>query len=273
MFDGKGSNWNGIGTLLALFGIGKYVSGSVKDSVNDISKRTDAKATGKSTYIDSKGKFRSTKTNNIVVCRTDNDGYNIEVDIKTGEIVNNEHRKNCDRDVLKCKESYKRMGLLVYRDNHNRINGLLRPVERRVCDDLPVEIENDFCYHIPIFKLVCGKDTNDFRGENVDDLIIIENRRRVLDYCYWWYVDGDVKSSKPHPTKILEEAKLYNIFIYPEDIQFGLERIKDGTIDKYKYYYVSSDRMDSVGYDTTDFRYASWCDKKHWINDAKLPWR
>lgn len=256
------------GALLGLFGLGVAGIEAARDSMDDSIKRSDSIASGGKTYIDHKCRTRSNRTNNIVVTREDKDGYKIKVDIKTGEILDQTHRKNCEEATRIDKERCRRMGLLTYFDTQNRENGRIEPKEKRVCDDLPVDKYMSGNYCIPIFHLMCGKDTNHLYGYTEEDLVI-ENRRRVLDYCYQWYVNGDIESSMPHPSKMIDAAKKYNIFIYPEDIQFGLKKVKEGTIREYQYQNVDSDFWDRSKSDTRDYRYADWCDSKHWIENPK----
>lgn len=218
-----GSEWNGIGGLLGLLGIGGKVVDDFKGSLSDSVDRNDAKSYGRTTYIDRRGFERSVKTNNKVWHTTDSQGYRVTIDSKTKEILDS-NKNEIERQNKEAKERAYRAGDYGY-PVILPCRGINKTCYRRTSDDKPLYSEHGAFFYTPVYRLRCGKyDTTE------------ENRRIVYDYCRKWYVDHNMKTK--HPDGILEEAKEYGLVVYEDDIEYCLNKI-DKAIETgcgYEYY-------------------------------------
>lgn len=218
-----GSEWNGVGGLLGLFGIGGKVVDGIKGSAYDSSKKYDAKAFGQATYIDRRGVERSIRTNNKTWHVTDNEGYAVVIDSKTKEILES-NREQIEKENREAKEKAIRGGDYAYKVRRPIANGswaFRNSYEYyRTSDDKPLCNDDEIFYTTPKFHLICDcYDTTE------------RNRKQVYKYCWEWYVEDNMQSA--HPKGMLDEAKEYGIKIYEEDLQYCLDKIdeaiKNGT--------------------------------------------
>lgn len=250
-----GSEWNGIGGLLGLLGIGGKVVDDFKTSLYNEEKRQSAISNESPTYIDRKGRERSARTGNEVRNLWDSDGYRIKVDAKTNEVLSNDQRNILNNKQAEAKSKAKRAGYDVYR---------YRICKRGKSGFPTIEYE---CRRTKDDKIVCRTRSTRYYGYGIptygllatgnDEWNIANNRRIVYEYCKEWYIDTNMKG--PHPYGMKEKAKEYGITIFENDIDYCVDKImeasKNGT---------APDFDERLGYDKT-YSKASWVDEKYWI--------
>lgn len=213
-----GSEWNGVGGLLGIFGIGGKIVDDVKNSTYDEERKINARTIGEKTYIDNKGIERNVRNNHKTWHVTDTDGYMVTIDSKTKEILDNSHRINIERKNKESKERAIRAGDKVYElIVPNKTNTWAYSDHRewrRVCDDKLVLSDGGsvwFC--TPKFHLRIG-----------DSPSAIQRRRITIHkYCRDWYVEYNMKTE--HPKNILKEAEEYGLKVFESDIDYCLDKI------------------------------------------------
>lgn len=245
-----GSEWNGVGGLLGIFGIFGKAKHEIKGSIENEEKRIQSVNSGRKTYFDRHGMERSTRTKNKVWHTHDKEGYSITIDSKTKEVLEDGNRHIFEEKKEYEKARAKRAGSYVYSYPIMKLSEYNAPVKvteyRRVSDDKIVF--SDRGYVTPRFRLHCtGKD----------EYNISYNRKAIYEYCYRWYVDNNMNGA--HPSEIKKEAKEYGVTIFDEDIKYCLDRIDMALKDD------SIVAFDSLFFANDEYRHAEWVDKKYWF--------
>jgi len=242
-----------LGALFGLVTLGVLVKERISDIGYEEQGKEKALQSGSLYYLDSHGRKRSCLTDNLAYSDVDKDGYEIIVDSKTKEILNDSDRQNEINEREQAKARAMRSGMDTYsyyktiRDMNNMPKKVY--VTKLVFNDKDVgKTISGTGYGDPEYGLALGKYGKDY------------NRRYIYEYFRNWYIAGGKTFTtimghayNADPREMLKTVEEYNIDIYREDFDYCMKKLQEGidsnwTKPVFSYFWFNDE----------DYRYADW---------------